>query len=184
MGCSSFFTAAERLLFMIYPQETKRGMIMKSLLSAALLCLSVAAFADPVADKTVRMTTEDAEMNAAIQTAQASLDSFLILSAKPPNGTSGFKLKVKVTDRHGTEVMWVTPFQQTATGFSGTLADTPERVTSVRNGQQFTFTRSQIADWGYTLRGKQRGSFTVCVLFKHMPAAEVQKYRDDYGFEC
>ena len=157
---------------------------MKSLLSAALLCLSVTALADPVADKTMRVKTEDAEMNAAIQTAQASLDSFLILSAKPPKGTSGFKLKVKVTDKHGTEVMWVTPFQQTGTGFTGILADTPERVTSVKSGQQFTFTRSQIADWGYSLRGKQRGSFTVCVLFKHMPAAEVQKYRDDYGFEC
>jgi uncharacterized protein YegJ (DUF2314 family) len=157
---------------------------MKSLLPVMLLCLSVAAFADPVADQTLGVRSENQEMNAAIGTAQATLDDFLKLSANPPQGASGFKLKVKVTDRHGTEVMWVMPFRQTDAGFVGTLADEPELVASVRNGQEFAFTRSQIADWGYALNGKQKGSFTVCVMFKHMPAAEVQKFRDDYGFEC
>jgi len=80
--------------------------------------------------------------------------------------------------------MWVTPFTQTDTGFVGILNDQPEYVTNVRNGQKLTFTRADVADWGYRLDGKQKGSFTVCVIFKHMPPAEVQKYRDDYGFEC
>jgi uncharacterized protein YegJ (DUF2314 family) len=157
---------------------------MKSLLLVILLCLSVAASADPVPDQTLGVRSENQEMNAAIGAAQATLDDFLKLSANPPMGASRFKLKVKITDQHGTEVMWVAPFRQTDAGFVGRLADEPEVVTSVRNGQEFAFTRSQIADWGYALNGKQKGSFTVCVMFKHMPAAEVQKYRDDYGFEC
>jgi uncharacterized protein YegJ (DUF2314 family) len=154
------------------------------MLPVLLLCLSVAAWADPVSDQTVRVKSENQEMNAAIDAAQATLDDFLKLSAHPPAGASGFKLKVKVTDGHGTEVMWVMPFHQTDSGFVGTLADEPEVVTSIKNGQEFAFARSQIADWGYALNGKQKGSFTVCVLFKHMPAAEVQNYRDHYGFEC
>lgn len=157
---------------------------MKSVLPDLLLCLSSAALADPVSDRTVAVKTQNQEMIAAIAQAQATLDDFLKLSAHPPAGASRFKLKVKVTDRHGSEVMWVIPFHQTDSAYIGTLADEPEVVTSIRNGQQFAFDRAQIADWGYTLNGKQKGSFTVCVLFKHMPAAVVQKYRDGYGFEC
>jgi uncharacterized protein YegJ (DUF2314 family) len=42
----------------------------------------------------------------------------------------------------------------------------------------FLFWRAKVQD------GKQKGSYTVCVMFKHMPAADVQRYRRDYGFEC
>ncbi len=66
----------------------------------------------------------------------------------------------------------------------GTLADEPYYVRNVTNGQRLEFERKDISDWGYIQDGKQIGSFTVCVVFKHMPAAEVQKFKDDYGFEC
>ena len=64
------------------------------------------------------------------------------------------------------------------------LADDPETVASVKNGQRLDFARSEVTDWGYVLNGRQKGSFTVCVLFKHMPVSEVDQYRKDYGFEC
>ena len=153
----------------------------------SLLTLSVfplIAYSASVQDQTVLIKTEDVEMNAAIAKAQSTLDEFLKLKANPPSGASGFKLKVKVTDAHGTEHMWVTPFSRTATGFTGTLADQPEYVASVANGQSLSFTTADISDWGYVLNGKQIGSFTVCVLFKHMPKDEVEAYRRDYGFEC
>lgn len=149
-----------------------------------LLAMSTAAFAEPVDDQPVMIKSKDPEMAAAIQKAQATLDDFLKLHSKPPEGATEFKLKVKFTDSNATEFMWVMPFEQTETGFSGILADEPERVTSVRNGQKLTFARSDIADWGYAQDGKQKGSFTICVLFKHMPEEEVLKYRRDYGFEC
>ncbi len=158
--------------------------VMKALLLVPGLLLSVAAGADQVEDRAVLIKTEDAEMIAAIQHAQATLDDFLKLNANPPNGASGFKVKVRITDSHGTEHMWVTPFKQLGSGFTGVLSDEPEYVTSVKNGQKLTFSRADISDWGYVQNGKQKGSFTVCVVFKHMPAADVQKYRNDYGFEC
>jgi uncharacterized protein YegJ (DUF2314 family) len=150
----------------------------------ALAFLSLASAADKVDDQTVLIKTEDAEMLAAIQKAQASLDEFLKLYANPPAGATSFKLKVKITDSHGTEHMWVTPFKPVASGFVGILADQPDYVTSVKFGQTVSFQRTDISDWGYVQNGKQKGSFTVCVAFKHMPAAEVQKYKKDYGFEC
>jgi uncharacterized protein YegJ (DUF2314 family) len=151
------------------------------LLITALPAISWSA---PKDDQIVSVGAEDGEMNAAIARAQTSLDEFLKIAGNPPTGASGFRLKVRIHDSHGTEHMWVMPFTQTASGFTGVLADEPETVASVKNGQRLDFARSEVTDWGYVLNGKQKGSFTVCVLFKHMPVSEVEQYRKDYGFEC
>jgi uncharacterized protein YegJ (DUF2314 family) len=151
----------------------------------AVLSASVTVvLADPAADKPVLVASADSEMNAAIAHAQETLDAFLGIAAHPPTGASDFKLKVRVTDSHGTEHLWITPFSVTASGFSGVVADTPDYVTSVAYGQVIHFPRKEITDWGYVLAGKQKGSFTICVLFKRMPKDEVEQYRRDYGFEC
>jgi uncharacterized protein YegJ (DUF2314 family) len=105
---------------------------MKILLLVSVLLLSVAAIADQAQDQAVLIKTEDAEMIAAIQHAQATLDDFLKLNANPPDGASGFKVKVRITDSHGTEHMWVTPFKQLGSGFTGVLSDEPEYVTNVK----------------------------------------------------
>ena len=157
---------------------------MKYLWIAAGLFMSQIVCADKVKDHMVLVKAEDQEMNAAIQRAQSTLDDFLKVFAKPPKGATGFKLKVKISYANGKEHMWVTPFKRDGTSFVGILADEPMYVTSVKNGDVIRFTRSDISDWGYVLDGKQQGSYTVCVLFKHMAPAEVQKYRADYGFEC
>jgi|SRR4051812_958977 uncharacterized protein YegJ (DUF2314 family) len=149
---------------------------------ALLLCASAAAQA--VDDKSVLIKSEDAEMLAAIKKARDGLDDFLTLQAKPPAGASGFKLKVMFTEGSNVEHMWVIPFRKTDTGFIGVLADEPEEVKNVRLGQRVTFSRADVSDWGYVLNGKQKGSFTVCVVFKHLPPDEVKQYREEYGFEC
>jgi uncharacterized protein YegJ (DUF2314 family) len=157
--------------------------IMKSLVFSLAVFVSLVVVAK-TDDRTVFVASEDKEMNAAIEKARSTLDAFLRLKANPPKGASGFKLKVKITDNNGSEHMWVTPFAETAAGFSGTIADEPEIVASVANGREISFTRQDISDWGFVQDGKQKGSFTVCVLLKHIPRAEVDAYRRDYGFEC
>ena len=122
-------------------------------------------------------------MNLAIAKAQSTLDDFLSLKEHPPRGAHDFKLKVKFADEHGVEHMWVTPFNVEGDHFSGTLADMPETVRNVRAWQTVTFSRSDITDWGYQSGGKQVGSFTVCVLLKHMSPSQAQQYRS-YGFRC
>lgn len=158
--------------------------IMRIIWILLIALVPMACWPAPKDDQTVRIRSEDDEMNAAIERAQATLEEFLKIARNPPAGASGFKLKVRLHDSHGTEHMWVTPFKQTPAGFTGVLDDEPESVTSVENGQTLTFTRAEISDWGYVQNGKQKGSFTVCVLFKHMPLNEVEQYRRDYGFEC
>ena len=123
-------------------------------------------------------------MEEAIGKARATLDDFLKLQAQPPKGADGFKIKVKFSGGGNDEHIWVTPFQVTSKGFTGTLAGQPRYVTHLENGQSVQFTRADVSDWGYVQDGKQKGCYTVCVMFKHMPAADAQRYRRDYGFEC
>jgi uncharacterized protein YegJ (DUF2314 family) len=132
----------------------------------------------------VLIAADDPEMNAAIAKAQATLDEFLATNAAPPAGTDGYKLKVKLTDKNGSEHFWVEPFKQTKDGFEGTLANEPEMVTGYKLGQKITFPRKDISDWGYVKDGHQIGSFTVCAAFKEMSADEVKYYRTEYGFDC
>ena len=127
---------------------------------------------------------QDKDMVAAIQKARSSLDTFLELARNPPPGVSGLKLKVMVKDSNGTEHFWVAPFKSTATGFEGTLANEPRIVKSVRHGQQLSFTRADISDWGYVKNGRQVGSFTVCVMLKQAPKEQADYYRKNHGFDC
>lgn len=57
-------------------------------------------------------------------------------------------------------------------------------VKNVRHGQQISFVRSDISDWGYVRNGKQVGSFTVCAMMRHAPKEQSDYYRKTYGFEC
>ena len=140
-----------------------------------------------IKDQVVNVSKGNAEMNAAISQARATLDEFLALNARPPKGAEDFRLKVGFTDpanTTNTEYMWVMRFQQTGGKFQGTLTDNPEYVENVENGDTVHFTRADIVDWGYTIQGKQKGSYTVCAMFKHMSAKEVKMYREHHGFEC
>jgi uncharacterized protein YegJ (DUF2314 family) len=137
-----------------------------------------------IQNKVYNISSQDAEMEAAIAKARSTLDAFLKVQANPPKGAEDFKIKVLFTGGGHSEHIWVTPFQVTKTGFKGTLAGEPRYVKHLVNGQDVTFTRADVSDWGYTLNEKQKGSYTVCVMFNHMPAAEANRYRRDYGFEC
>ena len=150
---------------------------------AVLLLLPMLAFAELPDDQVVRVSGEDAEMNDAIAQARATLDGFLALSGKPPKDAKGFKLKVKFSDGKVNEHMWVTPFRRDGDDFTGVLANEPESVRNVQAWQTVRFKRADITDWGYERGGKQYGSFTVCVMLRHMTQQEAQPYRA-YGFQC
>ncbi len=158
---------------------------MKALAAAAVLAASCSAFGtDRIADQMQIVSESDRDMNAAIAQARRMLDDFLAVARNPPADASGFKLKVMLTDRNGTEHFWFTPFKETPQGFAGVLANTPEIVKSVTEGKVYEFKREQISDWGYQLNGKQVGSYTVCALFKTMPKDVVARYKREHGFVC
>ena len=104
----------------------------------------------------------------------------LAIARKPPKGAKEFRLKVMFTDEYGVEHMWVNAFNQHGDDFNGTLVNEPETVRSVKLWETVSFKRAQITDWGYEKDGKEFGSFTVCVMLKHMSAEEAAQYRDRF----
>lgn len=154
------------------------------LLFALILQYQIAIAQARDESEVVMVGTTDPDMRTAIRTARSELDNFLKTAANPPAGTSGYKLKVMVTDAGKTEHFWVTPFRTTADGFEGVLANDPKTVKNVQAGQTLRFTRQEVSDWGYVLNGRQVGSYTVCVLFKKMPSEQADYYRKNHGFDC
>jgi len=153
-------------------------------LALVLALSSIGASAEKIDDKVQMVRERDKIMNAAIAEARRTLDDFLALSKKPPAGATHFKLKVQLSDENGVEHMWFVPFKEIEGGYAGVLANEPYVVKSVTLGKVYAFKREQISDWGYQQDGKQIGSFTVCALFKTMPADDVARYKKDHGFVC
>ena len=151
-----------------------------------MLFFSLSSFAQGVRDENeiVFVGATDPDMVAAIRGARTGLDDFLKLAISPPDGSSGFKIKVVVKDANGVEHFWVTPFNPKGDAFEGRLANDPRVVRSVRAGQLIQFTRNEVSDWGYVKDGRQVGSYTICVLFKKMPREQADYYRKNHGFMC
>jgi uncharacterized protein YegJ (DUF2314 family) len=157
----------------------------KRLAAGILACTCTVACSPQATERsTVKIESSDAAMSAAIRQAQQTLPGFLALAANPPAGTDGYKLKVAIEDGEETEHFWIAPFEATTGGFRGTVSNTPQLVRNVQLGQVIEFDRSRISDWGYVRDGKQVGSFTVCVMFSHVPKAEADAIRREHGFTC
>jgi uncharacterized protein YegJ (DUF2314 family) len=151
---------------------------------ALAVCIRAASAQTRDHNEVVLVPNQDRDMANAIAKAQATLDDFLVVWRSRPEGTSGYKLKVRIRDGGISEHFWVQPFRPSGAGFEGILANEPKLVKTVRGGQQISFARSDITDWGYVRDGKQVGSFTVCALFKHAPKEQIDYYRKNYGFDC
>jgi uncharacterized protein YegJ (DUF2314 family) len=134
-------------------------------------------------DRIVDVKSDDREMNAAIVQAQASLDDFLAVLDEPPAFATGFTVKVRVAHRKGAEHLWIMPFRRDNSGFVGIVANEPDHLPDIHLGQEISFKRTEITDWGYEVNSKKKGFFTVCVMLKHMSADEVRQYQQD-GFQC
>ena len=159
---------------------------MRPYLIAPLLVFGLTAFHVSARDSNELVSAErqDPAISAAVRQAQAGLSEFLALAAKPPADTSGFRVQVMAEDSNGIETFWITPFRPLEQDFIGEVANQPRIVKSVTWGQQLRFTREQITDWGYLKNGRQVGSFTICALFKEMPAEQAEYYRSQHGFDC
>lgn len=137
-------------------------------------------------DDITLMADADPAMQKAFALAQKTLPDFLREAANPKEGTSGYALKVGLTDGNDTEYFWMSDFVQKGDQFTATLANTPRMVRGYRPGQKVSFKQSQIVDWMYMDAGKRRmmGNYTACALLSKEPAAEAEAFKKQYGLRC
>lgn len=155
-----------------------------SLLCAAALGQS---FSERAArDELVFMAKEEPAMQAAFRKAAQTLPDFLAAAAARKEGTTGYALKVAVSDGKNTEYFWVADFAVKEDRFVGTLNNEPRLVKRYRLGERMEFTRSQIADWLYIDQTKRQmvGNFTDGALLSKEPPDQAEEMKRRYGLQC
>ena len=128
-------------------------------------------------DKVVNVEQDDPEMVAAIAKARDTLPQFWQVFDKRDQGESDFSLKVKVTDKRGTEHFWATDIERRDGKTMGVINNDPNIVASVKLGDRIEIPEADISDWLYMRSGKMVGNETLRPPLKKMPAAEAEKLK-------
>jgi uncharacterized protein YegJ (DUF2314 family) len=148
------------------------------LIASLSFCLLLSLFAAcSKRDKVINVEENDAEMVAAIAKARDTLPHFWQVYEKPARGETNFALKVKITDKQGTEHFWATDVERRDGKIRGTINNDPNIVQSVKLGDRMEIPEADISDWLYMREGKMIGNQTVKPLFKQMPADEVKQLK-------
>lgn len=160
-------------------------------IAALLLLLSTLACTQFITeraqnDATTNTQSEEPALRRATEKAQATLDDFLTKAKQLPAGTSAYALKVRVQEGRDTEYFWVEEFTWTDGSFTGRINNEPRLVKSIKLGQIYKFSRSQIADWKYfdEKNGKTFGNFTACALLSKEPPAQAEEIKRRDGLDC
>ena len=161
------------------------------LLAAVALLFSTNAAAQSISDRAakdeiVHMGSEEPAMRKAFARAAETLSEFLVLAKNPKGGTTGYALKVAISDGRNTEYFWVNDFANEGDAFTGTLNNEPRLVKKHKLGDRISFKRAQIADWTYidTVNKKMVGNFTACALLSKEPPEQAAAFMRQYGLAC
>jgi uncharacterized protein YegJ (DUF2314 family) len=95
-------------------------------------------------------------------------------------------VKVGIREGKNTEYFWVNELATAGDDFTGKINNEPRMVKSVKLGQAYKFSKSQIVDWTYLDRPnrKMAGNFTACALLSKEPPAEAEAMKKRYGLSC
>lgn len=116
------------------------------------------------ADRLTTVADDDPQMNAAMDKARSTVNTFIAALQSPQPGQSGFTVKMPFSDGPHTEHMWLEPVSFDGKQFHGTVSNEPETVKNVKMGQKAVVSASRISDWMYRENGKIVGGYTVRVL--------------------
>ena len=128
-------------------------------------------------DKVIGIKDDDPAMIAAIAKARETLPLFWRAFEKQERGETEFALKVRITDKHGSEHFWATDLEHRDGKIKGIINNDPNIVAKVKIGDVIEIPEADITDWLYMREGKMVGNFTLKVLFKQMPKKEVDFYK-------
>jgi uncharacterized protein YegJ (DUF2314 family) len=123
-------------------------------------------------DKFTVVADDDPRMNAAVEKARATVQTFTTALLAPRAGQTSFSVKMAFTDGKNTEHMWLSPVTFDGTHFQGTVNNDPKMVSTVKRGQQATVAPAQISEWMFVEDRKLVGGHTLRALRDAMPAAE------------
>jgi uncharacterized protein YegJ (DUF2314 family) len=124
----------------------------------------------------------DKEMNSAIETARRTASTFIEALNHPGPARSNFSIKLGVREKNEVEHFWLRDVKHRGNMFTGTIANTPKSVHSVRLGQEMSVSTTQISDWMYIESGVLQGNFTMRVMRNRLTPEERSKFDSQLGF--
>ncbi len=131
-------------------------------------------------DKTVTVSSEDQEMNAAIARARNEVDDFIkIVQA----GKYQVSVKVPIADGDKVEHFWLKDVTYQDGSFNGIIDNDPEIVTNIAIGRKVNVRKEAISDWLYIQNGKMIGNYTLRVALKKMSEKEAAALRKQVGWD-
>lgn len=149
-----------------------------SLLIAAALPGSVSGEeASAPRDDVILFDASDPAMNAAIKKARNTLPDFWTMFAAPAPDTSDFALKLGISDGKMVEHFWCSDIQGSARKATCAIANEPQNVFTVSNGQTVDVDPAIISDWMYRKNGKIVGGQTIRVMITKMGPEEAAQTR-------
>jgi len=148
---------------------------------AAVLALGLAFTAPPapcVAEDVV-FVAGGSSMSDAIHAAQSHLPQvFAAVMDADGKAHPALSLKVAFPVGDGEEVIWVSKVKHTGKRFTAVLANQPMYLEDLMAGDEVTFDKEMIADWGLVGDGgKLFGHYTTRVLLETMPADQAAQIR-------
>ena len=131
-----------------------------------------------VPDRVISVADTDAEMNAAIARARATLPVFWASYDAPKRSEAEHSLKVQFLTAGNGEHIWMSQITKLPSGDSAArFADVPKTMPGKRIGDLARFTEADISDWMFMRNGKIVGGETIKPLLKSMPKADADALR-------
>jgi uncharacterized protein YegJ (DUF2314 family) len=131
-------------------------------------------------DTIVEYADDDAAMNAAIESARASLPHFFAeFDAAPAQGREAFSLKVGMpTSSGGQEHIWVDQLRREGHELVGALANEPNWLPGMHLGSRVVIDPELISDWSIMAPEGLYGSYTTRVMLPALDAATAAQMRE------
>src|SRR5262249_55478220 len=126
--------------------------------------------------KVTYVPDDDPRMNAAIEKARGSVQTFITALRSPKRTQSSFSVKMAFSDGKHQEHIWLSSVRYDGTKFHGTVDNKPEKITTIKLGDRVSVERSKISDWMYVENRTLVGGHTIRVLRDVMSPKEREEF--------
>lgn len=150
-----------------------RGVVGARWPTLILLCVAfLACTSGDSSSNIARFSGDDPEMNAAIDSARATVGFFLERIADPPPSQTYASVKVRFGDSTLGEHIWLDSVSFDGVRLHGLLNEDAVDFPDLKRGDSVSRAPDQISDWMIVDGGVVCGGFTTRVVREHMSVAE------------
>jgi uncharacterized protein YegJ (DUF2314 family) len=130
-------------------------------------------------DEIYSTSSEDEEMNKAVDAAKSTLQLFEKAFRSKKYDQTSFVLKVRFASPKGFEHIWANNIEMKKDNYYGTVNSIPESTTEVKKGEKIKIEKDNITDWLYNDNGKLRGGYTIKVIRNRMTKEERKQFDEE-----